>query len=593
MAMTITGSDMYFSIIKGSLKVIRIKNHLNKINVFPVPDGDTGSNLSYTMNTIINQSENHFSVDKTMQTISRSAIEGARGNSGVIMAEYIGGLYQSSKNFVTLTEKEYAQLFKNAYQRAVKAVSKPADGSILTVMNDFSESFLKNLEKNKDFISSLESAYQCSQVSLSETQYKMKVLKDAGVVDSGANGFVAFIEGIYEFFKNGRKSFAFDKKSIPIVDHHHVNPLIGVKLDYRYCFELLFETESDFDSAELDQFGNSVIIAGIESLKKIHIHTNEPHEVVEWISQKGLILEQKIDDMVVQQNALIHKKSDIAIITDSIADLPKSFIDEHNIFVLPMNILIDNIEYIDRLTLTTNQFFTMTDQSDYFPRSSMPRIKYLERVFGFISENYKKAIILTVASSLSGTHHLINKMLKENQNYNIDFRLIDTKRNSGAQGLIVKKAIELVETESSIDEIENKIKSALLNSHIFVSVNDFTYMVRGGRVSPLKGKLAKVLNLKPIITLDDEGRGASFANAFSRKQNLKKMIAIVKKTLKNEVIESYCIVHGDNEALAIKYESIFTKIIGKKPEYIEEISPIVGIIAGRGAVALSYLTKEK
>jgi hypothetical protein len=591
--MKINGHDLYYSIINGSQKVLRLKEHLNRINVFPVPDGDTGSNLTHTMNAIINKSEHYESVEKTLHTISRSALEGARGNSGVIMAEYIGGLYRDAVNSTTLSEEEFVHLFSAAYKSAFKAVSKPVDGTILTVMHDFSISLHHNLNQYHDLIVALSKAHQKAQSSLQSTQYRMKILRDAGVVDSGANGFVAFIEGITEFFKNGRRVFEVKKVTAPFIDNEHINTLSENPLKQRYCYEILFETRRTFDRSILEAFGESIIVAGRDDLVKVHIHTNEPHELVQEIGKYGIVLEQKLDDMDIQQSALFNRKSNIAIITDSIADLPKSYIEDHNIFILPMNILIDNIEYLDRMTLTTQQFFTMTDETSHFPRSAMPKIPDIQRILSFASDHYDEIIILSVSSGLSGTHNLINRILKENQYFGKDIRLIDTRLNSGAQGLIVQKAVALAEDKHTLDFIEHTIHQAIKTAMIFVSVTDFTYMIRGGRVSPFKGKLAKFLNLKPIVSLDSDGNGIAFAKAFSQTQNMNKMIKIVKKIQTHSLIDSYCIVHGSNYTLARKYQQIFHDIIGFEASFIEEVSPVVAISSGRGAIAIALTTKER
>lgn len=592
MTVHINGHDLYYSIIRGSEKVINLKDHLNRINVFPVPDGDTGSNLTHTMNAIINRSEKHESVEKTLHTISRSAIEGARGNSGVIMAEYLGGLYRQARNFKTLTEREFAHLFSAAYQSALKAVSKPVDGSILSVMNDYSVSLHQQLDQQKDLLTALELAYQKAVLSLKGTQHKMKVLRDAGVVDSGANGFVAFIEGITEFFRNGREAFAVRKILVPTLDDQHVNPLVDVNLEYRYCYEILLEIRRPFERQWLETFGGSLIVAGNGELVKIHIHTDRPHDLVHQLGHHGIVLEQKLDDMVIQQGALLHRRSEIAIITDSIADLPRAYIDRHNVFVIPMNILIDNIEYLDRQTLTTEQFYEMADQTPHFPRSAMPKILDIRRVLDFVTRHYDQVVVLSVSSKLSGTHHLVNKVLKENPPAGADVRLIDTRLNSAAQGLLVQKAVNLAESGVTLDELQSVVESTASRTKIYVSVNDFSYMVRGGRVSPLKGRLAKVLNLKPIISLDETGAGIAFASAFSRRQNLSKITRIVKKALADGGIESYGIVHGLNPELADRYRRLFTDLIGQPPAFVEEISPVVGISAGPGAVAIAFVAKE-
>jgi len=589
----INGNDLYYSIIKGSQKVIGIKNHLNKINVFPVPDGDTGTNLSYTMNKVISQAKRHESAEETLKSISQSAIEGARGNSGVIMAQYLSGFYKQSRNLVSLTEQEFAHLFKSAYEAAIQAVNKPVEGSILTVMRDFSDSLSQSIEGKNDLTTALEKAHRRAKISLAETQYKMKVLKEAGVVDSGAGGFVAFVEGIYEFFKEGRKAFAIQHKTIPTLKDHHEKILARMTLTYRYCFELLIELKEPLPREELEVFGDSIVVAGNDNLMKIHIHTNVPQDVVAWVGEKGFILEQKIDDMIQQQKTLIDRPHPIAVITDSIGDLPGDFIDKHNIFVIPLNLTIDNIEYLDRVTITPDRFFDLADASQAFPRSAMPKIRDLERLFEFVSDHFDEALIITVSANISGTYNLIHKVLLEHENYGMQVALVDSKRNSGAQGLLVAGAIDKLRENPSLEALKEAVEAMIPRSRIYVSVDDFTYMVRGGRVSPLKGKLAKSLNLKPIITLDEEGKGKAFASAFSRKQNFKKIQNIIKKDLKDHDIVAYNVVHSKNPELARSYEKVFTRMIGRPPLYVEEISPIVGISSGKGAVAISYILKDR
>ncbi len=139
------------------------------------------------------------------------------------------------------------------------------------------------------------------------------------------------------------------------------------------------------------------------------------------------------------------------------------------------------------------------------------------------------------------------------------------------------------------NEIVNKLEEQKKKTKIYVSVTDFNFMVRGGRASPLKGKVAKLLNFKPIISLDEKGKGYSFANALSQEGNLKKIKEIVIETKKKGEIKKYGIVHGNAPEKGEEYSKIFTELIGIKPEFIQEISSIVALSAGKGAATLCIM----
>ena len=177
---------------------------------------------------------------------------------------------------------------------------------------------------------------------------------------------------------------------------------------------------------------------------------------------------------------------------------------------------------------------------------------------------------------MSGTWNVFNTAVKELEKEGIKISLINSCLNSGAQGLLVMEAGEMIKNKYSHEKIVSKIEEAKRKTKIYVSVSDFNFMVRGGRVSPLKGRLAKLLNLKPIISLDEKG-------------NLKKIKEIVRNIQKKGKVKKYSIVHGHDMEKAEEYRRIFTELIGKKPEYIEEISSVVALSAGPGAVALCIM----
>lgn len=588
----LNGERLYYAFISGAKEVIENRKELNKINVFPVPDGDTGTNLSRTLSMVIKNVIADKSIKVTLDSMSEAALKGAIGNSGIIFAQFINGLKESVDSENRLSVNNFVKMIENAVNITYQAISEPVEGTMLTVMKDWSEALKELKSKTDDFEVIMQESLKTAKVSLENTKDQLEVLKKAQVVDSGALGFIYFLKGILEFIETGNIE---DINNVNIsldVDENVLNEKSEIK--YRYCTEAYLE-DVNIDiktlNEKLSRFGDSLITAGDNKKMRVHIHTNDPADFFSVLNQHSTIIDQKVDDMLIQYNIKYNRKSEIALVTDSIADLPQKYIDENQIHVIPINLIIDNTNYLDKITITQNKFYDLVDKSEEYPTSSQPSVKSVEDKLSFIADHYNKIIIITVSSNLSGTYQTVKSAVEKIKD-GVKIEIIDSKLDSGAQGLLVMEAFEKIKQGEEFEKIVSYLDEIKSNIYIYVSVDNFEYMVRGGRVSPLKGKLAKILNLKPIVSLDKEGNGIAFAKAFSKKGNNKKIKEIIRKHLNEEGIKRYSIVHGDGINRAKNYEEMFTNIIGKKPDYIEPISPVIALSAGRNSVAISVMTKK-
>ena len=588
----LNGERLYYAFISGAKEVIENRKELNEINVFPVPDGDTGTNLSRTLNMVIKNVVADKSVKVTLDSMGDAALKGAIGNSGIIFAQFINGLKENMDTENRLTVNNFVKMIENAVEFTYQAISEPVEGTMLTVMKDWAKA-LKELKTNTDdFEFIMQESLKSAKKSLEKTKDQLEVLKKAQVVDSGALGFIYFLKGILEFIETGK-----------IEDINNINISLEVEenvldekneIKFRYCTEAYLEdVKINIKplNKKLSRYGDSLIIAGSTEKMRVHIHTNEPAEFFSKLNQYSTIIDQKADDMLIQYNIKYNRISDIALVTDSIADLPQKYIDDNQIHVIPINLIIDNTNYLDKVTITHDEFYDLVDQSKEYPTSSQPTVKLVEDKLSFIADHYKKIIIITVSSKLSGTYQTVKSAIEKIDD-NVEVTIIDSKLDSGAQGLLVMEAVEEIKAGKDFEDIVSYLEEIKDNIYIYVSVDNFEYMVRGGRVSPLKGKLAKLFNLKPIVSLDKEGNGVAFAKSFSKIGNNKKIKEIVKNHLNDEGIKRYSIVHGDGIKRAKDYEEIFTDIIGDKPEFIEPISPVIALSAGRNSVAISVMTKK-
>lgn len=593
--MVLTSRQIFDFFMHGAEKVIENKEVLNKINVFPVQDGDTGSNLASMMRTIIHQSENRGTVKETLASVADAALYGARGNSGIIFAQYLTGLSESIVDGTTVSIKQYADASQNAVKYAYDAVEKPVEGTMLSVMREWGMALIKECEQ-KDVIEDIfKSAVQYTRIALKKTKYQLEILKKENVVDSGAQGFTFFVEGAFYYIQNGYSLE--EKDEILKLKEFHFNPLeeIHTEVDeYRYCTEcLLVGEEIDIKKIKekLSNFGGSFIVAGNKKKCRIHIHTDEPEKIFEFLYKEGSIVFQKIDDMFKQTEVVNHRKSDIALLTDSIADLPIEIIDNKQIHIVHMDILYKDICYKDKLTIKPTTLLNLSKEDDALPTSSQPSPKQIEEIIDYLSSYYKSLIVITVSSALSGTYNDFKKIAKTFDLKGFNVTVVDSKQNSGAQGLLVKKCAEYIENGLTIEKITKKIQNNIEKSKILVQVRTLDNMIKSGRLSTTMGKIGKKIGLKPIVTLDFEGKGALDSIAFSLKKSNINLVKHIKKVMKKNKLEEYNIVHVNNIEDAEKLAEVMTKVIGFPPVYITETSSVVAVGAGEGAIAISYLYK--
>jgi hypothetical protein len=574
----------------GAQNVILEKNQLNAINVFPVPDGDTGSNLASMMKSILERSKLGKTSEETVQSIADAAIVGARGNSGIIFAQYIIGFSHGIQNDQIDTDT-FIESAEQAAHYAYQSISKPVEGTMITVMRTWAVAMKQFKHATTNFIELMNNAFEAAKEELAKTPEKLAVLKQNKVVDAGAKGFVHFIEGFIKALKGEDIDLSVHQNEV--VSELHVDHLEDSQ--YRYCTEALLRGKHfNLESlrAKLETFGDSLVVAGSDQTVRVHIHTDCPDQVFAYLSETGRISEQKVDDMKRQFEAANHRKYPIALVTDSIADLPESMVDQYQIHMFPINLIINETTYYDKVTIQSSRFYEMMDSLEVYPTSAQPNPKSLENFFSFLTTYYQKVIVLTVSEKMSGTFQAFKEAALKFKDV-ADIRVINSKQNSGAEGLLVLKAAQLIESGASLDDIEQTIESLTGKSKILVSVKTLKYMVRSGRVSKVTGIIGKIMNLKPIISIDETGQGIIFEKSLSLKSSNRKIEQHIREVVREHGIENFAIVHANAPDRAKQYAELYQEIIGKAPDYVMDISTIVAMNAGIGTVAIAYIRGEK
>lgn len=582
---------MYSAFLAGGNAVIEDQNYLNKINVFPIPDADTGTNLASTMRSIAEEATAHRSLKTTLHSIADAALSGARGNSGLIFAQFLHGFSKELKNEMKVSTISFGESAKRAIQYAYKSIISPVEGTMLTVMKDWAEAVYLQRTKTGDFVELLSDSLQIAEKSLKDTPKKLAVLAKAGVVDAGAKGFVDFLEGILNFIKKGKLRHIPKTKILWKDSEIHVHTDRRL-IDQRYCSEaLLVGKNMDLNKlrSEIPLFGKSAIVAGSEEKVRIHVHTNTPTDLFFRLKDFGSITQIKVDDMLKKYEASHNKKSKIALVTDSSCDLPQEMIDELQIQVIPINLSFGDTLFLDKVTITPDQFYTMLGTHKEHPKTSQPPLKSVQNLLSFLASHYESIIVINLSDKLSGIHKLCLSAASAVQIKKI--KVIDSKNISVTLGLIILRVAEAIRGGKSYEEILRLAEEWISKTKVLVDIKTIKYLVRSGRVSPMKGFLSKMLNLKPIISIDSEGKSTSFGKSFSRKNNMKKIIQTIKEMSEKSDIWNYAIVHAQNRERAELYVEKLQEAIHLDPAFILDVSPVIGVHTGIGTLGIGVMTQ--
>ena len=304
--------DLYKIIVtNGAVSLRNAYKEIDALNVFPVPDGDTGTNMSMTIEAGVQAIENEsgLSVYEMSKKFSRGMLMGARGNSGVILSQLFRGIYKGLTGYDEVGAKELAKAFKSGVEQAYKAVMKPVEGTILTVAREACDYVNKKVSKKSTINDFFEYYMEEAYASLERTPELLPVLKDAGVVDSGAAGFIKVVEGMQKAI-NGEILERIDTEKVQTTTVNRGSFNAHSELKYGYCTEFILQLQhskvdiAKFDEKviieELEKLGDSIVCIKDEDIVKVHVHTKTPGIVLGIGQQYGEFLTLKIENMSVQ-----------------------------------------------------------------------------------------------------------------------------------------------------------------------------------------------------------------------------------------------------------------------------------------------------
>lgn len=326
----LTGALLSDMIISGSNNLYNHKTEIDDLNVFPVPDGDTGTNMSLTLQSCVEDvgACRDKGIDIVSKTLSSSTLRGARGNSGVISSQLMRGIAKRFQGMETCGKAEFAEALKFAADSAYGAVMKPIEGTILTVARGIANGAHENAQSAEDIIDLLRKSIEAGNKSLDSTPELLPQLKQAGVVDAGGKGLICFWEGALSYLENGIIIECADAPKKPAKEKAEFTSV--EEITFKYCTEFLIHKASPNSDvfkykAKIEKYGDCMVVIDDDDIVKTHIHTNEPNIVIGEALKLGELSRIKIDNMKIQHENRVVSDDEVKVEADKPKEPPKKY----------------------------------------------------------------------------------------------------------------------------------------------------------------------------------------------------------------------------------------------------------------------------
>jgi DegV family protein with EDD domain len=588
------GTRLSRALKAGIAQVLNDAEYLNKINVFPVPDGDTGTNLVLTLRSVLNALARHTDrqLGPTMEVVADSALDGARGNSGAILAQFFLGLADGSAGASRWCAENFSEAVTRGAEYAREAMGEPREGTIITVIDQFAVEIGRQVRAgSRDFARVLEKGLARARAALANTTNQLEVLRRAGVVDAGAKGFVDLLEGVTEFVRTGAHPGLPDSHiSRQATEETEFAASEAMDLTHRYCTECVIVGD-DLDRRKIREclvgIGSSLVIAGLRKRIRVHIHVNDPGQVFKLAAQHGEVQGAKADDMLKQQRSAIERGRYVAVATDSAADLPDEVLENLGIHVIPVRLHFGDRSFLDKVSLSPEEFYQELLTNPVHPQTSQPAPGDLRRMFEFLSGHHEHVVSLHVTGKASGTFQAAQSASTRVHTPD-KVTPMDSMNASVGQGLVVMYAGELAASGASPAEVIAGVKRIIPLTRTYALLGNLEYAVKGGRVAASKKRIADLLRATPVLELGDRGSIEVGGMFFGRKNRLEKFVRFIKRRHDPECEYRALIAQGQCPEEARALAALLQKALpGIRDIQITQLGTALGVHGGPGTLVVA------
>jgi DegV family protein with EDD domain len=586
----ITQKELKEMMLFSFQRIEKEKEEINKINVFPVPDQDTGTNMAKTILGIKEAIEKKEFKD--LSEISAAILDGAltaaQGNAGVIYTGFLAGfLPHLDKN--PADSKKLAQAFEKGAERAKQSIQDPKEGTILDVINAATLVFKEKEGKETDIIEIFKVATERANEALLMTREKMEILKKANVVDAGGLGFLIILESCLEALEGKER-----KEKVQERVSEKTRKFIQVLANRYEIVALIKNPKLGLKEIQerLKRLGNSIDMVQVKNRMKIHIHTDYPDEVKEVLREIGKIDNLRMEDMakeVVGEESI--RKVSIGIVTEDTAMILPKISEKYQIELtyikydwsqekeLPGENIYQKLREADKRGIKSWPKFSQVPSQDY--------LKAFEKQLKI----FEKVLSITVSSKLSGCYNSAIQGREMSESPEKIF-IFDSQNAAAGQALLVLKAVELIQEQREIDEVLKELKKFSKKIRLYAILEDPKWLKSIGRISKGQSlwiKRFEKVSLHPVIRMKDgvlTKGGVVFAPDMAEAL-FKKVLKESKETRKKGGEIRAIINHGDNLEMAMKLKKILKERLKAEVSFVN-LEPKTMSAAGPGTLVVAW-----
>jgi len=615
----LTQKELREMFVKSWQRIEEKKEEINKINVFPVPDMDTGTNLAKTLEGIKKAMENkEFS---NLSEVAVAALDGAlnfaQGNAGVIYTGFLAGFLPNlnqnpvgpvrnfegnQKNHSKMDEisngvdaQKLALAFEKGAQRARESIQNPKEGTILDVIDATAETFKKEAEKEDNIINILKTTIEKAREALLATREKMEIFRKANVVDAGGLGFLMILESYLEAMEPSFEKEKMEKEK----PSEKIRRFIQT-ISYRYEVVFLIENlkmmiEEKILKEKLGKLGNSIDLIQIGNKMKVHIHTDDPEEVKNIALEAGEMIDFKVQDIAKEvMGEETARKVSIGIVTEDVAALLPKIVERYQIEIARAKLIWPELEKIPGENIYQKMRNMEKLGIKSFPKTSQAMPKdYLDAYKKQLTK-LDKVLGLTLSSKLSGCYNSAiqaKEMLKGDEKKRVF--ILDTQNAAAGEALLVLKAVELIQEQREIEEIMEELKNLILKTPTYFMFEDPKWIENIGRITKTQAdwiRRMKKIRLHPIMALKEGAFGKGgivFAKDMAEALFKKAEKESKKARLEGKKIRAI-INQADNLEQAEKLKKMLKEKIGFEVLFISEGPPLICAATGPRTLILGW-----
>ncbi len=586
------------ALIAGIQRMVAQRDEINRINVFPVPDGDTGTNLAFTLGAVLQglRTTRFASADEIFRCAAVEASDGARGNSGAILAHFFQGVAETLPPGRPLTLAVMAHAAFGGSARARAAVTEPREGTILSVMRAFAEEMQTQADAGgSDLRVGFQRALERTREALRRTPEQLKVLRSAGVVDAGARGFVELLEGMADYIARGRGVV---REELPQelatagVDAFDGSTSAAGHRYFAHCVVSASVVDRAALKAALCVLPLShAVLAGLRDQVRLYAHLDDPAPFFATAARFGVVSQAETEDTLAPSPAAEARRCQVAIVTDSGADLPVETVERLNLHLVPQRVSIGGRDFVDGVTISGSEFYEAMRTGPVLPRTSQPPPGDFRRMFEFLLSQHERVIDVSVARKLSGTFQSAASAAGRADPQRVS--VFDSEQAATGQGLLAIWAAEAALAGLDTPKILAGLERMRARTLLFGVIRDIRYAVRGGRVPRVALPLTRLLRVSLMLRSRPGGR-LGLAGGLWGRDNLperfaRKIARQLDPARRYRLMVGHCDCAGDAERMK---RALLASVRGIDRIWLVETGVAIGAHAGPGSLVLGVQDYE-